>query len=51
MIARLSELRPGLLDDDSVRNGIVNDTVAIYFFNAELARAFVNRWRIGFCYE
>ena len=27
--------------------GVVNDAVAIYFRDAELARAFVNRWCIG----
>ena len=27
--------------------GVVNDALAIYFLNAELARAFVNRWCIG----
>ena len=28
-------------------SGVVNDAVAISFRNAELARAFVNRWCIG----
>ena len=32
-------------------SGVVNDAVAIYFRNAELARAFVNRWCIGFLVE
>jgi len=27
--------------------GVVNNALAIYFLNAELARAFVNRWCIG----
>jgi hypothetical protein len=29
-------------------SGVLNDALAIYFFNDELARAFVNRWCIGF---
>ena len=32
-------------------SGVVNDAVAIYFRNAELARAFVNRWCVGFLIE
>ena len=32
-------------------SGVVNDAVAIYFRNAELTRAFVNRWCIGFLVE
>jgi hypothetical protein len=28
--------------------GVMNDALAIYFPNAQLARAFVNRWCIGF---
>src|SRR5437764_11058824 len=28
-------------------SGVVNDALAIHFFNTELARAFVNRWCIG----
>jgi hypothetical protein len=32
-------------------SGVVNDALAIYFLNAELARAFVNRWCIGFLVE
>jgi hypothetical protein len=28
--------------------GVVNDAVAIYFLNTASARAFVNRWCIGF---
>ena len=28
-------------------SGVVNDAAIIYFLNAELARAFVNRWCIG----
>ena len=29
-------------------SGVVNDALAICFVNTELARAFVNRWCIGF---
>src|SRR5207248_3548568 len=29
-------------------SGVVNDALTIYFLNTELARAFVNRWCIGF---
>ena len=32
-------------------SGVVNDAVAIYFRNTELARAFVNRWCIGVVIE
>ena len=32
-------------------SGVVNDAVAIYFRNAELARAFLNRWCIGVAIE
>jgi hypothetical protein len=28
-------------------SGVVNDALAIYFLDAELSRAFVNRWCIG----
>jgi hypothetical protein len=31
--------------------GVMNDALAIYFPNAQLARAFVNRWCIGFLVE
>ena len=32
-------------------SGVVNDALAIYFLNAELARTFVNRWCIGVVIE
>ena len=32
-------------------SGVVNDALAIFFLNPELARAFVNRWCMGFLVE